>query len=122
MPNLIKSNIDLAKIHGAKVVKKDADIWLKLTDSKLFEGKNGALYLDLAQFETTNDQYGNDWRISQDLPKELRDAGVERGPILGNGKNKAYGSSAPAKANTPPPARSQKPVVPPADDSSEIPF
>ncbi len=94
MPNLIKAKIDLAKIHGAKVLKKDNRIFIELTDAKLFEGKNGALYLDLAQFETEEDQYGNHWRISQDLPQPIRDAGtVDRGPIVGNGKNKTYGAA-----------------------------
>jgi hypothetical protein len=120
MPNLIKSKLDLAKIHGAKVLKKDGRTFIEITDSKLFEGKTGAIYLDLAQFETTNDKFGNDWRISQDLPQAFRDSGA-KGPILGNGKNKAYGQSAPA----PQPHRQSVPPPPPLsapDDGSSVPF
>jgi hypothetical protein len=90
MPQLIKAKIDLAKIHGAKVLKKDGRIFVEVTASQLFEGKNGALYLDAALFPTPQSQYGDDWHITQDLPKALRDAG-QRGPILGNAKNKDFG-------------------------------
>jgi len=119
MPKLIKSKLDLAKIHGAKVLKKDGRTFIEITDSKLFKGKNGAIYLDLAQFETTNDKFGNDWRISQDLPQAFRESG-ERGPILGNGKNKDYAQPAPAQPHrqaTPPP-----PPLSATDDDSTIPF
>jgi hypothetical protein len=104
MPELLKAKIDLAKIHGARVVKKGADIWLKLTDAQLFEGQNGALYLDAALFPSPGDKFGNSHRITQDLPKAIRDSGVERGPILGNAKTKAYGQGSPAPAQRPAPA------------------
>jgi hypothetical protein len=120
MPNLIKAKIDLAKIHGAKVHKKADRTFIEITESRLFEGKTGAIYLDLAQFETANDKFGNDWRISQDLPQAFRDSGA-KGPILGNGKNKAYGQSAPA----PQPHRQSVPPPPPLNNDgadSEVPF
>ena len=104
MPTLIKSKIDLAKIHGAKVLKKDGRIFVEVTDSKLFEGKNGALYLDVAMFETPGHQYG-DWLISQDLPQAFRGTDA-KGAILGNGKNKEYGQPAaqqPHRQSVPPP-------------------
>jgi hypothetical protein len=119
MPNLIKAKVDLAKIHGAKVLKKDGRTFLELTDAKLFEGKNGALYLDLAMFETPGHEYG-DWRISQDVPQAFRESGV-KGAILGNGKNKSYGQSAPA----PQPHRQSVPPPPPLsapDESVDVPF
>lgn len=98
MPDIITGKIDLAKIHGGKVLRKDGRLFIELTDAKLFEGKNGALYLDLTLWPTPTSQYGDDWRINHDLPRALRDAG-QKGAILGNAKNKVVGgSSAPAAA------------------------
>jgi hypothetical protein len=59
----------------------------KIDKTALFEGKNGAKYLDLTLMENRNgpDQYGNTHMCVQDLGKERRLAG-EKGPILGNGK------------------------------------
>ena len=36
-------------------------------------------------YPTPDDQYGNDFRVTQDVSKEAREAGV-RGAILGNAK------------------------------------
>lgn len=101
MPTLISAKIDLTKILGARVLKKDGRTFLELTDAQLFEGKNGALYLDATLFPTPGGQYG-DYRITQDLPKARRDAG-ERGAILGNGKNRETrgGSAVPAQQSRP---------------------
>jgi hypothetical protein len=113
MPELLKAKIDLAKIHGAKVLRKDGRIFIEVTACQLFEGKNGALYLDAALFPTPQDQFGNSHRITQDLPRALRDAG-ERGPILGNAKAQTYGApAAPAqRPATPPPAPAEDEDVP----------
>ena len=92
MPTIIKAKIDLSKVHGAKILKKDGRTFIEITQSQLFEGKNGALYLDAAFFPTPEDKYGNDYRITQDLSKDLRDRG-ERGAILGNAKLKDVGGS-----------------------------
>lgn len=89
MPTLINAKIDLAKILGAKVLKKDGRTFVEVTDCHLFEGKAGALYLDATLYPTPGGQYG-DYRVTQDLPKARRDAG-ERGAILGNGKNREVG-------------------------------
>ena len=89
MPTLINAKIDLAKILGARVLKKDGRTFVEVTDSQLFEGKAGALYLDATLYPTPGGQYG-DYRVTQDLPKARRDAG-ERGAILGNGKNREVG-------------------------------
>ena len=97
MPTIIKCKIDVAKIHGAKLLRKDGRTFLELSACQLYEGKTGALYLDFALFPTPDSQYGDDYRITQDMPKALRDAGV-RGPIIGNAKNKeigGYGAPAP---------------------------
>lgn len=112
MPTLIKCKIDIAKVHGAKVLKKDRRTFVEVTACKLFEGKNGALYVDFAMFPTSDDKFGNDWRITQDLPKELRNKG-EKGPILGNAKNKDFGGGGGASA-----PRSQAPV----NDDQDPPF
>lgn len=105
MPELLKAKIDLAKIHGAKVLRKDGRTFIEVTACQLFEGQNGAIYLDAALFPTPDDRFGNSHRITQDLPRAIRDAGTERGPILGNAKTKAYGqgSSAPKPAPAPAP-------------------
>jgi hypothetical protein len=105
MPTIIKAKIDLAKIHRAKVLKKDGRTFIEVTECHLFEGRNGALYLDAALFPTPGDQFGNDYRVTQDLPKAMRDSG-ERGAILGNAKNKDIGGGggqAPAQRPEPAP-------------------
>ena len=116
MTQIITGKIDLAKIHGAKVLKKDGRTFIEVTASQLFEGKNGALYLDLTLFASTNDQYGNDWRINQDLPRALRDGGA-KGAILGNGKNKTIGGGSPA----PKPAASHG-AAPDGNIDEDVPF
>ena len=115
MPTLIKVKIDLAKIHGAKVVKKDKHIWLNLDNCQLFEGKNGALYLDAALFPTPDSKYGDDYRITQDLPRALREKG-ERGPILGNAKNKVFGAPSGTESAT----SDASPSASPAPGNSDI--
>lgn len=59
----------------------------KIDQTAVFEGKNGARYVDLTLMENKKglDQYGNSHMCVQDLGKDRRLAG-EKGPILGNGK------------------------------------
>lgn len=57
----------------------------KIDKAKLFEGKNGAKYLDIVLMER-DDAYGNNYMVVQSVSKEERLAG-KRGAILGNGKN-----------------------------------
>lgn len=57
----------------------------KIDKSKLFEGKNGAKYLDIVLMDR-DDAYGNNYMVVQSVTKEERLAG-KRGAILGNGKN-----------------------------------
>ncbi len=66
----------------------------KILKEHLYEGKNGAKYLNLAIFENRDglDRFGNSHYVVQDIPKEARDRG-EKGPILGNAKIEAQGSS-----------------------------
>lgn len=113
MPTLINAKIDLAKILGAKVLRKDGRTFVEVTGAGLFEGRTGALYLDATLFPTPGHEFG-DYRITQDLPKARRDAG-ERGAILGNGKNREVGGG-----STPP----QRPAPAPQSDinDEDVPF
>ena len=58
----------------------------KIDKSRLFDGKNGAKYLDLILIESKNDKYGNDFMVKQSVSKSDREAGVNL-PILGNAKD-----------------------------------
>jgi len=66
-------------IHAVKV-----DV-SKLDKSHFFQGKNGAIYLDLLLYDNREgeDQYGNLGYVKQSVPKDAR-TGNE--PILGNFK------------------------------------
>jgi len=55
----------------------------KIDKTKLFPGKDGALYLDIILID--KEAYGNHYMAIQQIPKEERDAG-KKGNILGNGK------------------------------------
>jgi len=57
----------------------------KIDKTRLFEGKNGAKYLDVLLIPSTNSQYGDSHMIVQSVSKEDREAG-KRGAILGNAK------------------------------------
>lgn len=111
--SFIQAKLGLSKIHGAKVLKKDGRTFLELTDSGLYEGQTGEIYLDICLWPTPGAQYG-DHRITQDLPKALRDAG-QRGAILGNGKNKGDGNGKPAAARP-----SSPPAAAPASGASDL--
>jgi hypothetical protein len=56
----------------------------KILKEYIFEGKNGK-YLNLVAWPNKNGtgQYGDTHFVSQDIPKEARDSGVQA-PILGN--------------------------------------
>ena len=59
----------------------------KMDMKRIFNGKNGAQYLDATIFVNMDelDQYGNSGMITQDVSKEEKQQGV-KGNILGNGK------------------------------------
>lgn len=67
----------------------------KIDKAALFKGAKGT-YLDIILFETPDDKFGNDYRITQGISKERRDAG-ERGPIIGNAKIVGQGKPAASK-------------------------
>lgn len=62
----------------------------KIDKTALFVGEKGT-YLDVTLIPNKNgqDQYGNDYIVTQDISKERREAG-ERGPIIGNAKVREY--------------------------------
>ena len=57
----------------------------KIDKSRLYEGKNGAKYLDLTTFVNTGepDKYGNHGFVTEQPTQEERQSGVKM-PILGN--------------------------------------
>jgi hypothetical protein len=59
----------------------------KMDMNRIFNGKNGAQYLDATIFVNMDelDQYGNSGMITQDVSKEEKQQGT-KGNILGNGK------------------------------------
>ncbi len=57
----------------------------KIDKSRLFDGKNGAKYLDAIMIETPDNKFGNSHVIIQSVTKEERAAGV-KGAIIGNAK------------------------------------
>ena len=69
------------KIPKRITLKIDVD---KVLTEHLFQGKKGK-YLDVVLFNTPDNQFGNDYVVKQDLPREVRDAGTES-PILGNAR------------------------------------
>tara|TARA_Y100000114_G_scaffold65741_1_gene60255 strand:- start:33 stop:368 length:336 start_codon:yes stop_codon:yes gene_type:complete len=93
------------KIPKRITLKIDVD---KVLTEHLFQGKKGK-YLDVVLFNTPENQFGADYVVKQDLPREVRDAGTES-PILGNARvfepnggdtNQSVGSPN-ANGNTPP--------------------
>jgi len=89
----------------------------KVDNAKLFNGKNGAKYLDVTLLENRDgvDQYGNNGMVVQDVTKEERESG-NRGAILGNFKIMGGKTgSAPAAR----PAATPKPTAP---DTDFVPF
>lgn len=93
----------------------------KINKDYLFKGTKGT-YLDVYLYPTPEDQYGSDFRATQDIPKEAREAG-EKGAILGNAKfASSKPAAAPAKRATPPPAK-RPPADPDLDaDEQDVPF
>jgi hypothetical protein len=118
MSNIIKGKISLGKITGAKILKKDGRTFVEITDSKLFEGKNGDIYLDFALIPAKKSNYGETHFISHDISKDQRDAG-KKGNILGNATESGpKQESAPAQSKPRP-----KPTPPPQEDIDEdLPF
>ncbi len=117
MPNIIRVKLDLTKV----------------LEEHLFNGKNGAKYLDVALLPVRESKYGETHVALQDLPRAERDAG-KKGPILGNATEKlstGYQPDAPADVDqtrtrtAPPrsvPSRSQPTERQMANQDGEVPF
>jgi hypothetical protein len=95
------------KIPKRITLKIDVD---KVLMDHLYQGKKGK-YLDVVLFNTPDNQFGNDYVVKQDLPREVRDAGTEA-PILGNARvfepnggdtNQSVGAPSMNGNTTPPP-------------------
>jgi len=103
----------------------------KVDEAAIFNGKNGARYLDLVVWENRDgvDQYGNSHRVDQDIGQDRRKAG-EKAPILGNGKTFGSGapSGKPAPARPPAPTETKTFMNKPApeqarpDSTEDVPF
>ena len=91
----------------------------KIDEQYIINGKNGARYIDLKLVNTPDSQYGNDYFVSQQLPKAVRDEVKANGgdypktPILGNAK--AWGVLDGKTAGKPEAAKSES-------NDSEMPF
>lgn len=63
----------------------------KVTKARLFQGKNGAKYLDIVLIPVTNSKYGDDFMICESVTQEERKRGI-KGPILGNARYPVRGN------------------------------
>ena len=96
----------------------------KIDKAALYKGNKGT-YLDAVMWPTPDSQYGDDYRIVQDLGKEARDAG-KKGAIIGNAKNMASSNGggqrtvSPVGNRTPAPAPAPAPAA--QEDEGTIPF
>lgn len=99
----------------------------------LFDGKNGK-YLNLVAWPNKNGpgQYGDTHFVSQDIPKQARDEGVQA-PILGNLTLPEDDAPPPERASRPmrptqrtgrppPPGTVQHPPIQPDPGDDDIPF
>lgn len=105
----------------------------KIDESKIFQGKNGAQYLDIILIPTPDNAYGNSHMACQSVTKEEKAVG-KRGAILGNAK--PIGGGAPQQQSSPAARRTpyrSNPVRPPQpterqqanltdDDADDLPF
>ena len=90
-------NIDVSKIN------KD---WLYTSP------KTGKKYLKVIVKDAKNSQYGDDYMMSQGVPKEERDKGTKYGPILSGGKEIGKGFSPRPPSNAPAKRQTQAPGSP----------
>ena len=93
---------------------------MKIDPKLLFQGKNGAKYLDAALVDKPND-FGDDGFISQSVSKEDRAKGV-KGPIIGNWK-RVGGAQKHKPTESKPASTKPKPEgAPENDDPNGLPF
>ena len=120
---IIKANIGLNKIEGARVAKDKtgADcVIIPVKAANIFVSDKGGIYLNLDILENKQgeDQYGNTHMIKLDIGQERRNAG-EQSPIVGNCKTKSFGDINPAQSA---PQKSVPSQEQDDEDSDSIPF
>lgn len=101
---IIKANIGLNKIEGARVAKDKtgADcVIIPVKSANIFVSDKGGIYLNLDILENKQgeDQYGNTHMIKLDIGQERRNAG-EQSPIVGNCKTKHFGNQPQSSGNS----------------------
>ena len=89
----------------------------KIEKQRLFDGKNGAKWLDILLIPTPDNKFGNSHMAVQAVSKEERLAGT-RGPILGNAK--VYAPRGKTEPKTPAPSAQTRTAQQENEDS--IPF
>lgn len=98
IPKAINASINLSMLDKAQIV----------------EGKKGK-YINIRLVNTPDSEYGYDYMVTQDIPKELRDQGL-KGPILGNGRAYDYDGGRPSQKEV----RAEVSIAPRASD--DLPF
>ncbi len=90
-----------------EIIRLSIDV-TKIDKDRLYEGKNGAKYLNCAMIPTPDSKYGSTHMIIEDVSKEERAAGT-KGNIIGNAK-------APVIASSPAPTQAV------SNNSEDVPF
>lgn len=90
----------------------------------LFQGKGGRKYLDLIVKDAKDNNYGDDYMVTQSVPKAEREKGTKYGPILGSGKDIGKGYSDRPKSKQQAPRQTQAPGSPVIHDEAtdDVPF
>ena len=94
---------------------------MKIEKARLFAAQSGAKYLDATVFINIDekDQYDNNGMITQDIPKEEKDAGT-KGAILGNAQ--VFWSNMEAVSGGAPEPQSNEPMDYNEEDDDDTPF
>jgi hypothetical protein len=120
---ILKANIGLQKIEGARVAKDKtgADcVIIPVKAANVFVSDKGGIYLnvDIIENKQGEDQYGNTHMITLDIGKDRRAAG-EKGAILGNCKTLNFNNGSQSQSA----AKNGKAPQSAADDDGDfIPF
>jgi hypothetical protein len=120
---ILKANIGLNKIEGARVAKDKTGtdcVIIPVKAANVFVSDKGGIYLnvDIIENKQGEDQYGNTHMITLDIGKDRRASG-EKGTILGNCKTLIFnnGNQPQSAANS-----GKSPQSAADDDGDSIPF